>query len=126
MTDRTLISSGSTWEPVIGYSRAVKVGDVVHVSGTVGTEADGTVSPDAEAQAARSIAIIEAALEQAGATLADVVRTRIYLTDMAHFDAVARAHGAAFGEVRPATVILQVAALVDPAYVVEIEAEAVI
>ncbi len=134
MTERQRISSGSPYEPVIGFSRAVRVGDTVYVSGTVAWGDDPPpacrrqlVGPgDAYLQAKQAIANIEKALQQAGASLADVVRTRVYLTDMAHFDDVARAHGEAFGEIRPASSFIGVAALADREMLVEIEAVAVV
>ncbi len=123
---RRNISSGSKWEPQVGYSRAVRIKDAVYVSGTVGVAADGSIPPDAYGQARRALAIIADALQSAGADLTDVVRTRMYLTDMAHFQAVARAHAEVFGAIRPATSALAVSALVEPAFLVEIEADAVI
>lgn len=126
MTERTLVSSGSEWEPKLGYSRAVRAGNTVYVSGTVGVEADGTVALSAGAQARRALEIIGAALEQAGARMEDVVRTRVFMTDIADFDEIGEAHGAVFGEIRPALTILQVCALAGPAYRVEIEAEAIV
>ena len=125
-TARINISSGSPFEPVMGFCRAVVVGDHVMVSGSAPIWPDGSVDPDPETQAGRCLDIIEAALAQAGAGLADVVRTRVYLTDAAVFDAVARAHGARFATVRPANTTVVVAALLDPAWHVEIEADAII
>jgi enamine deaminase RidA (YjgF/YER057c/UK114 family) len=110
----------------MGYCRAVVVGDRVVVSGTAPSWPDGTIDADPEAQAARCLDIIEAALGEAGSSLADVVRTRVYLIDAADFDAVARAHGARFGSIRPANTTVVVAALLNPAWRVEIEAEAVV
>jgi enamine deaminase RidA (YjgF/YER057c/UK114 family) len=126
MTQRRNISSGSKWEPLLGYSRAVVAGNTVYVSGTVGAAADGSVPEGAYAQSKRALEILRDALAQAGADLTNVVRTRLFLTDMGDFDAVAKAHGETFGEIRPATTIVKVAGLVDAAYVVEIEAVAVI
>lgn len=123
---RINISSGSPFEPIMGFCRAVAVGDRVFVSGSAPISRDGSVDPDPEAQATRCIDIIEAALVEAGAALADVVRTRVYLTDASVFEAVARAHGARFADIRPANTTVVVAALLDPAWFVEIEAEAVI
>jgi enamine deaminase RidA (YjgF/YER057c/UK114 family) len=123
---RKNISSGSPFEPVMGFCRAVAIGDRVFVSGSAPIWPDGSVDPDPQVQAARCIDIIEAALAQAGATLADVVRTRVYLTDVTVFDAVARAHGSRFADVRPANTTVVVTALLDPAWLVEIEAEAVL
>jgi enamine deaminase RidA (YjgF/YER057c/UK114 family) len=126
MTPRRNISSGSKWEPLLGYSRAVVAGNTVYVSGTVGVAADGSIPDGPYAQAKRALEIIRDALAQAGADLAGVVRTRLFMTDMSHFDAVAKAHGEIFGEIRPATTIVAVAKLVDPAFLVEIEAVAVL
>ncbi|MEW6153367.1 MAG: RidA family protein [Actinomycetota bacterium] len=121
---RRRVSSGSPWEPVIGFSRAVRVGDRVLVAGTAPVWPDGSCDPDPAAQAGRCLEIIEAALAEAGATVADVVRTRIYLTDAADVAAVGEVHGRVMAEARPATTILAVAALADPRWKVEIEAEA--
>jgi len=126
MTEKKLISSGSKWEPLLGYSRAVVAGNTIYVSGTCGVEADGSVAPDMYGQAKRALAIIEAALGQAGAGLKDVVRTRIFVTDASKFEEIAKAHGEAFSEVRPATTIVEVVRLVDACFLVEIEAVAVL
>jgi enamine deaminase RidA (YjgF/YER057c/UK114 family) len=126
VSTRNNISSGSPFEPIMGYCRAVAVGDRVVVSGTAPSWPDGHVDPDPETQAGRCLDIIEAALREAGASLADVVRTRVYLVDAGDFDAVARAHGARFAEIRPANTTLVVAALLNPAWKVEIEAEAIV
>ena len=126
MTTRRTISSGSPWEPRIGYSRAVIAGNTVYVSGTVGVAADGSAPDGPEAQTRRALEIIAGALAQAGTDLTQVVRTRLFLSDIKHFDAVAKVHGEVFGDIRPATTMVAVASLVDPAFVVEIEAEAVI
>ena len=120
-------SSGSPFEPVFGYSRAVRVGNRIDVAGCAPIEPDGTSTPgDAGAQAARCIAIIGAALEALGGSFADVVRTRMYITDAADSDLVGRAHGSAFKNVRPASTMLVVPALIRPEWKVEIEAEAIL
>ena len=126
MTPRRNISSGSKWEPLLGYSRAVVAGNTVYVSGTVGAGADGTIPEGAYAQTKRALEIIRDALAQAGADLTNVVRTRLFMANMGDFDAVAKAHGEVFGDIRPATTIVEVSKLVDAAFVVEVEALAVI
>lgn len=123
---RRRVASGSPYEATIGFSRAVRVGDRVLVSGTAPVWPDGSCDPDPRAQAERCLEIIAAALREAGADMADVVRTRMLLVDRADADAVAAAHGAAFGDVRPAATIVVVAGLLDPRWRVEIEAEAVV
>lgn len=124
--DRTRVSSGSPYEVPIGFSRAMRVGDRVVVAGTAPVWPDGEVDPDPEVQATRCLAIITDALGALGASLADVVRTRMYLTDPADWEAVGRAHGHVFRDVRPAATMVVVTALLDPRWKVEIEAEAVI
>jgi enamine deaminase RidA (YjgF/YER057c/UK114 family) len=126
MAERQRISSGSPFEPTIGFSRAVRVGDRVIVSGTGPVPADGPIPEGAEAQARRCFAIIATALAEAGSSLDDVVRTRMYITAVADADAVGAVHGATLGHVRPAATMVVVAALLDPAWRVEIEAEAVV
>ena len=126
VVERQRVSSGSPFEPTIGFSRAVRVGDRVLVSGTAPVWPDGSCDPDPGVQADRCLEIIAAALDEAGATMGDVVRTRMLLVDAADADAVSAAHARALGDVRPAATMVVVAALLDPRWRVEIEAEAVV
>ena len=123
---RQTASSGSRWEPIMGYSRAVRSGNTIAVTGTVGGNADGSYSPSVGEQTQRSLDIIQAALEALGGKLEHVIRTRMYVTDVSKWEEVARVHGAVFGEIRPATTIVEVARLIDGEALIEIEADAIV
>lgn len=128
MSDRQNIASGTIWEDIAGFSRAVRIGSIIHVSGTTATDDQGNIVGigDPYQQTAYIIKKIERALKEAGATLNNVVRTRIYVTDVSQWEAVARAHGEFFASIRPANTLIEVSALVGEGYLVEMEAEAVI
>jgi len=123
---RKTASSGSKWEPIMGYSRAVRAGNLIAVTGTVGINADGSYSPSLGEQTRRSLAIIRAAVESLGGRMENVIRTRMFVTDVSKWEEVAKVHGEVFKDIRPATSILEVAKLIDAAAQIEIEADAVV
>ena len=119
-------SSGSVWEPKLGYSRAVRKGNIIAVTGTVGMNADKTYTNDVGAQARRSLDVIKGAIEALGGKMTDVIRTRMFVTDVTQWEKVAAVHGEIFGDIRPATSIVQVARLIDTEALIEIEADAIV
>jgi enamine deaminase RidA (YjgF/YER057c/UK114 family) len=123
---RRTASSGSKWEPIMGYSRAVRSGNTIAVTGTVGVNPDGSYPPSLAAQTRRSLVIIRAALEALGARLEHVIRTRMYVTDVSRWEEVASVHGEVFGDIRPATTLVEVKRLIDDAAQIEIEADALV
>ena len=123
---RHYASTGSAWEPVIGYSRAVRAGDMIAVTGTVGIEADGSFGSGMKAQTRRALAIVLAAIDALGGKASDVIRTRMYVTDISKWQEVGEAHGEVFGTIRPATTMVEVTRLIDDLALIEIEADAVV
>lgn len=123
---RTYASTGSAWEPIVGYSRAVRTGDTITVTGTVGVGADGQFPEGVAAQTRRALEIVLAAIEALGGKKTDVVRTRLFVTDISQWEAVGKVHGEVFADVRPATTMVEVAKLIDGAALIEIEADAIV
>jgi enamine deaminase RidA (YjgF/YER057c/UK114 family) len=128
MAERTSIQTGTTWEPIVGYSRAVRVGPFIYVTGTTATDERGELVGvnDPAAQMRQVLANLRSALERVGARFEDVVRTRIFTTDISQWEVIGRVHGEAFGHIRPATTMVEVRRLIEPRMVVEVEADAVI
>ena len=128
MTARRNFSSGATWEPIVGYSRAVRIGNTIEVSGTCAVDTDGHpyATGDAYQQTRRILEIIKNGVEQLGGRLEDVIRTRMYVTDISQWEAIGKAHGEVFGSIRPATTMIEVSKLISPEYLVEIEATALL
>ncbi len=122
---RENFATGSKWEPIIGYSRAVKIGNQIAISGTTGSDADGNLADNVYEQTRQTLQNIEAALVKAGASMKDVVRTRIYMANISEWEQVGKAHGEFFGEIRPATTMVEVSRLIDPKMLIEIEADAI-
>lgn len=127
MTNRLRVSTGSPWEPVVGYSRAVRVGNIVEVAGTTAKKDDGIVGgDDAYLQTKHILGVIAEALKQTGASIEDVVRTRMFVTDISRWEEIGRAHGEVFRDIRPVATMVEVAALIEPGLLVEIEAQAIV
>ena len=123
---RKCASSGSKWEPIVGYSRAVRAGNIIAVTGTVGINADGTFAPDVGYQTRRALQIIQAAVESLGGKMQHIIRTRMFVADISQWETIARVHGEVFSEIRPATTMVEVPRLIDDAAQIEIEADAIV